>query len=161
MKFSFNIVLFDGVCLFCEGWVNYVIDHKNSNHDLYFIPLQLVELGEEMTNRVKDVSGGSDSIFCITNDGDLYVKSNASLRVMSELTGFYGFTAKFLYLLPVSLRDFVYDLIGKRRYLIWGRKDFCVLPLGDRAKYFPKGEEDLPQSAKIICRKYFKFLQTG
>ena len=34
----------------------------------------------------------------------------------------------FFLVVPSFLRDFVYDLVAKNRYRIWGKKDACWLP---------------------------------
>jgi len=153
-----SVVLFDGVCLFCEGWVNFVINHNSDQHNIVFVPLQLVT-PREKTKEKLDAKGGGDSIFCITNNEILYLKSDASLKAMRHLREPYGIVARILFHIPSFFRNWVYDLIGRNRYNIWGKKDVCTLPTGDRAKYFGKNVNDLPDDIRITFSKYFTFIQ--
>ena len=63
-----KVVLFDGVCLFCEGWVNFVLDHKGSDK-IFFIPLQKVELTSSSKEIIEKFGGEADSILCISEEG--------------------------------------------------------------------------------------------
>ena len=47
-----KVVLFDGVCLFCEGWVNFVLDNAGKDK-IFFIPLQKVELTDSSKEIIK------------------------------------------------------------------------------------------------------------
>jgi len=150
------LVLYDGVCLFCEGWVNFVIDRMTERHRIQFIPLQSVELSPEVQSRLDRMTGG-DSIVCISADDHIYLKSDATLMIMKQLDFPYNRLAGALHLIPAILRNPVYDFIGKRRYRIWGRKNVCVLPDGERRKYFVAVENDLSGELKAKHEKYFLF----
>ena len=64
-----------------------------------------------------------------------YVKSTAALRICRQLRG----TWKCLYVfkfVPISVRDFAYDLIAKNRYKWFGKKESCKLPPPNIRKRF-------------------------
>lgn len=152
-----QVVLFDGVCLFCEGWVNFVIDNL-ANEKIYFIQLQKVELTSLSNQIIEKFGGESDSILCITENGTLKLKSDASLHVMSSLRFPFGIMSKILMLVPRFVRNFVYDFIGRRRYNIWGKRDYCIVPAGERAKNFIINIDEMPNELAEKCDAYFKFI---
>ena len=86
MNSTSNIVLFDGVCNFCNFWVNFIIDRDVKNI-FKFAPLQS-EAGKKLTEKfsinIKDI----DSVILI-KDGKYFAKSEAALRIAKELTPFW------------------------------------------------------------------------
>ena len=116
------IILFDGVCKFCNGSVNYIIRHDK--HDRFkFTPLQSA-VGEDLLQRygLKNM----DSFVLIDND-KAYTRSTAVLRVMRHL----GFPYSLLYagiVIPAFMRDWLYSWIAKNRYKWFGKKDQCMVP---------------------------------
>ncbi|MCF6244284.1 MAG: DCC1-like thiol-disulfide oxidoreductase family protein, partial [Sulfurovum sp.] len=63
-----------------------------------------------------------------------YYKSTAILKIVRSLGG-VGILANILYVIPRFIRDFIYDVIAKYRYEIFGKMDACRMP--------NKGEEEL------------------
>lgn len=153
------IVLYDGVCLFCEGWVNFVINKKTESSNIFFIPLSKVKLEKKANDYVMSMGGDSDSIFCITENGDFFIKSDASLRVMTNLRIPFSLIAQVLLFIPRFLRNYVYDQIGKRRYKIWGKKEVCVLPEGSSRKFFVDGVDEMPEQFCEIYKEIFNFIE--
>ncbi|WP_343307557.1 thiol-disulfide oxidoreductase DCC family protein [Chitinophaga niabensis] len=119
-----RIILFDGVCKFCNGSVNVVIRHDK--HDRFkFAPLQSAA-GQALLKRFALDTEKMDSFVLIDND-KAYTRSTAVLRVLRRL----GFPFNLLYVgivLPVGLRDSLYNWIAKNRYRWFGKKDQCMVP---------------------------------
>ena len=126
-----RMVLFDGECNFCDSSVQFIINHDPRGL-FYFAPLKS-EVGKEMLVKY-DISPEINSIVLIENE-KAYVKSTAALRICRQLRGawkcFYVF--KFV---PISGRDFAYDLIAKNRYKWFGKKESCKLPPPNIRKRF-------------------------
>jgi predicted DCC family thiol-disulfide oxidoreductase YuxK len=126
-----RIVLFDGECHFCDSSVQFIIKH-DPRELFYFAPLKS-EVGKELLVKY-DVSPEINSIVLIELE-KAYVKSTAALRICRQLRGtwkcFYVFT-----LVPISVRDFAYDLIAKNRYKWFGKKESCKLPPPNIRKRF-------------------------
>jgi predicted DCC family thiol-disulfide oxidoreductase YuxK len=126
-----RIVLFDGECHFCDSSVQFIIKHDPTEL-FYFAPLKS-EMGKELLLKY-DVSPEINSIVLIEHE-KAYVKSTAALRICRQLRGiwkcFYAFT-----LVPISVRDFAYDLIAKNRYKWFGKKESCKLPSPNIRKRF-------------------------
>jgi predicted DCC family thiol-disulfide oxidoreductase YuxK len=137
------IVLFDGVCNFCDASVNFVIEHDPGGY-FKFAPLQSeagTKLAAEygLASRVADDAPGDGSIpidsVILIEDGEAYTHSTAALMVARRLSGLWSWTYAFI-IVPSPVRDFVYRLFAKYRYRIFGRKDECMLPTPEvRARF--------------------------
>jgi len=118
------IVLFDGVCNFCNASVNFLIDHDRQGR-LQFAPLQS-ETGQALLRRFGLKTNDFDTLVLV--DGPHYsTRSTAALRIASYLDSPWRFLAALL-LLPAFLRDPAYNLLAGNRYRWFGRLDACRLP---------------------------------
>src|SRR4051812_41363729 len=138
------VVLFDGVCNFCDSSVNFIIEHDKSNY-FKFAPLQSDE-GRRLANEFgfsSEVGGEADPAsdlipidsVIMVEDGKAYTHSTAALRIMKRLGSPWSFLYAFI-VVPKSVRDYFYKLFAKYRYRIFGKKDECMLPSPDvRAKF--------------------------
>ncbi|HKQ32613.1 MAG TPA: DCC1-like thiol-disulfide oxidoreductase family protein, partial [Thermodesulfobacteriota bacterium] len=68
--------------------------------------------------------------FVLIEDGKLYTKSEAGLRVQKLLGGFHKLLYAFI-VVPAPIRDAVYDYIARHRYEWYGKKDECMIPTPD------------------------------
>lgn len=127
-----NIVLFDGVCNFCNSSVNRII--KNDSKNLFkFAPLQS-ETGKKLLEKYHIDPVKTDSIILIENE-KAYVRSTAILKIFRKLKGLYPLTYGFI-IVPAFLRNLVYDWIAKNRYKWWGKKETCMVPTANvRSKF--------------------------
>ena len=119
-----NIVLFDGVCNFCDASVQFVIRHEK-NSTLKFASLQS-ETGTHLMKKYGLDSSEIDSIIFITN-GKAYIKSSAALRLCKHLKGLYPLLFAFI-IVPPFIRNSVYDWVARNRYKWYGKKDSCMIP---------------------------------
>jgi predicted DCC family thiol-disulfide oxidoreductase YuxK len=67
-----------------------------------------------------------DSILLYEN-GKIYAKSSAALRIAGKLRGAWPAFKLFL-ILPAFIRDAVYDWIARNRYRWFGKKETCMMP---------------------------------
>ena len=123
------IVLFDGVCNFCNGAVNFIID-RDKQGKFAFASLQS-EIGMEIIKkydlvvRYKDL----DSIILVKNN-QVYIKSRAALEIARELDGGWPLFYMFI-IFPSFILDFFYDLLAKYRYKLFGKSETCRVPTSD------------------------------
>ena len=68
-------------------------------------------------------------------DEKLYYKSTAILKILRSLGKIWVFTNIF-YLIPLKARDFVYGIIAKYRYKVFGKIQSCRIPNADEEKLF-------------------------
>jgi predicted DCC family thiol-disulfide oxidoreductase YuxK len=118
------VVLFDGVCNLCNGFVRFVVRFDESG-TFQFAPLQS-PVGEELLRRHGHPPDEFDSVVLVEGDG-AYTRSTAALRVLRRLDGPWPLLAPLL-AVPPSLRDPVYDLVARYRYRLFGRTDECQVP---------------------------------
>jgi len=130
-----KIIFFDGECNLCNSFISYVIN-RDSNKSLYFCTLQ--------SNLAKTLLNEYDSIILETNfstiyyysNNKLYSKSSAILHIFLELSILHKIIAKIALIIPKFIRDFIYTLISKNRYRLFGKKETCRLPTEDEKKQF-------------------------
>lgn len=126
-----SIVLFDGVCNFCNGAVNFIISH-DPDKKFRFAPLQS-EIGQELQEK-HGIGDDIDSIVLVEND-KAYTHSTAGLRVARTMGGIWSLAYVFI-IVPAPIRDFFYRTFAKNRYRLFGRQDACMLPTPDIRERF-------------------------
>ena len=118
------VILFDGVCNFCNGAVNFVISRDREGY-FKFAALQSAA-GEELLDRYDIDKIETDSVVLIEDD-KAYLHSSAALRIVRRLPGLwpvlYG-----LIIVPKGIRDWAYRLFAKHRYRLFGRREECMIP---------------------------------
>lgn len=118
------VILFDGVCNLCNSSVLFIIQ-RDPKARFRFASLQS-DFGKAQMLRFGLNSSALNSVLLIKHE-TLYQKSNAALEIARNLTGgwplLYGFK-----IIPVFLRDWIYNWIARNRYRWFGKKDACMIP---------------------------------
>ena len=123
-KSSFvRIVLFDGVCNFCESSVQFILRHDKSN-TLKFASLQTA-LGKRLLEEYHMPATLEGVVF--VENGKAYFKSAAAFRIARYFEGIWK-GLRIFSLLPTFVTDFFYDVIAANRYKWFGKKDSCMIP---------------------------------
>lgn len=125
MEENKKIILFDGVCNLCNGFIQFVI--KRDSADTFRYASLQSEIGKKLVYERGIDSNSIDSVVLIEPGVAYYIKSDAALQIGSDLNGF-GSLSRILYLIPSGLRNIVYDLIARYRYAWFGKKDACMIP---------------------------------
>ena len=119
-----RIILFDGICNLCNSAVNFVLK-RDKNSVFKFASLQSDAAKKLLKNReVSEIDTGS---FVLIDDGKVYTRSTAALRVCKHLSGLWPLMTIFM-IVPRFMRDWVYNLISKNRYRWFGKRDACMIP---------------------------------
>lgn len=126
------ILLFDGVCNFCNGAVRFVVPRDPTGH-FRFAALQS-ETGREVQQRFGLDPDDLDTVVLVEGDR-FHAKSGALLRVARHLSGAWPLLAAFL-VIPRPLRDWAYDRFAERRYRWFGRSDECPVPTPELRERF-------------------------
>ena len=127
-----NILLFDGVCNLCNGLVRFIIKRDRTGK-FKFASLQS-EIGQQWLKRFGLAKNEFES-FVLIQDDKYYLKSAAALKVLRELGGVWKLFYVFI-LIPRPVRDFMYNLIAKSRYKIFGKRDVCMIPTPELKERF-------------------------
>src|SRR5437762_4781584 len=126
------IILFDGVCNFCNAMVNFIIRQDKKNIFL-FAALQS-ESGKKIMQQYHINWQLSDSFVVIENN-KAYMKSNAALRLYNKLPWYWKWVQIF-WIVPKFIRDGIYNFIAKNRYTWFGKNEKCMLPSKEMKKRF-------------------------
>ena len=119
-----KIILFDGMCNFCNYWVNFIIDHDKQNA-FKFAAMQS-EIGRKLLDKFKLPNNDFDSFILISNN-QVLIKSSAAFEIMNYLSGWPKVFAN-LRFLPRIITDFTYDVVAMNRYKFFGKKATCRIP---------------------------------
>jgi predicted DCC family thiol-disulfide oxidoreductase YuxK len=118
------IVLFDGVCNFCNGTVNFII-RRDRKDNFRFAPLQS-EIGQKLLRQYDLNAPGIDSVVLIEN-GRAFTHSTAALKIARQLGGAWQIFSIFQFV-PRPARDFFYRLFARNRYRLFGKREVCMMP---------------------------------
>jgi len=117
-----NIILFDKYCNLCSRLVKFIIK-RDKKAKFLLVSLQS-ESGQTLLKNFGLPTDDFDSVVYIMSD-KYYLKSSAILHILKELGGIW----KLFYILiifPTFFRDFIYKIIAKTRYRIFGGNDSCT-----------------------------------
>lgn len=118
------IVIFDGVCVMCSGFVGFLLRHDRRGA-IRFLAAQ-TPLGEALYRHFGLKSGDFDTYVLLEN-GVARVKSDAALRLFARL----GFPWSLLcvgQIEPRSWRDAIYDFVARNRFNWFGKRESCYAP---------------------------------
>jgi predicted DCC family thiol-disulfide oxidoreductase YuxK len=118
-----NIIVFDGVCNFCNRIVQIIIRH-DPTAQIHFAAQQS-EAGERLLNQYS-IQESTSSVVFITK-GVVYYQSDAVIEIAKLLTGWPSLF-KYTIIVPRFLRNAIYKFIAANRYAIFGKQDHCMVP---------------------------------
>ncbi|MFB5190203.1 thiol-disulfide oxidoreductase DCC family protein [Alicyclobacillus fastidiosus] len=124
-----KVILFDGVCHLCSAVVRFVI-RRDPTRRFRFAPLQSVVAQQWIQS-----SGIDQNSVVLMEQGHVYVKSAAVLRILRELRGVWPLYYLFV-LIPAPLRDAAYDFVATHRRQWFGQLDACMVPTDEMRDRF-------------------------
>ena len=124
---SHPIVLFDGVCNFCDASITWII-RRDKHARFRFAPLQS-PTGERL-QREHGLDPIAVDTMLLIEDGRVYLRSTAALRIVRDLSFPYPLLYAFI-IVPPPIRDFFYDWFARHRYRWFGKKDACMVPTAE------------------------------
>ena len=138
---SHPILLYDGLCGFCNKSVQLILTH-DKRKTMLFAALQSSYARSILTRHpeLEDI----DSLILVEPYSDstgerISIRSGAALRVAEYLGGPWKL-ALAAYIIPRPIRDYLYDQFAKRRYRWFGKYESCRLPsLEERARFLDVG----------------------
>jgi predicted DCC family thiol-disulfide oxidoreductase YuxK len=124
-----TLLLYDGVCVLCNGVVRFLIRRDKLDRFRY-APLQS-RLGRAVLARF-DIHVFPDGVVLLTDalmPGEhLYRRSDAVLEALRRLGAPWGLMGRVLKLVPHCLRDRGYRSVARIRYRLFGRYGTCPMP---------------------------------
>ena len=118
-----DVILFDGVCIFCSRWVRFVLARDTAAR-FRFTAIQS-DYGTRLAQALS-INPNDPDTNAVIHGGVAYMKSDGALTVLSLLPG-WGWT-RLLFAVPRFIRDGVYNVIAKNRSRIFGKYETCIVP---------------------------------
>ena len=126
------IVVFDGQCLLCNGWVQFLLRHDTKKR-IRFASIPSAA-GQRLLAQASLEIDGLQTLLVI--DGDRSWQHTAAILRVLDALGWPWRLAWVGWLVPAPLRDALYRLGARNRYRIWGRSDTCMVPSPEVAARF-------------------------
>ncbi len=124
MEHKAPVLLFDGVCNLCNGFVQFVI--KNDKKSKFKFASLQSNVGQEYLTHFGLATEQFES-FVYIKDNKYYQKSTAALTLLKDMGGFWTIFYV-LMLIPKFIRNFFYNWIARNRYKIFGKSPSCWIP---------------------------------
>ena len=119
-----QIILFDGICNLCNGFVTFVI-RRDKRNVFRFGSLQS-EVAQKLLKRFGSENYDLTSIVLLDGQ-NIATESDAVLQIARELGGVWRLLYA-LIIVPKIVRDSVYRIVARYRYRIFGKRDSCMIP---------------------------------
>lgn len=122
-----HLVIFDGVCNLCNGTVQFII--KRDRKKKFSFTTYQSSAGQDILKQHGFPATDQSTVVYVKN-GVPNFKSKAVLEILRDLG--YGWNLLYiLIVIPPFIRDFVYDIIAKNRYRVFGKRESCMVPTSE------------------------------
>lgn len=118
------IIVFDGICVLCSGWVNFVLRHDKTSR------FRLLSAQSDLGQAIYRHYGLSPTEFetnILIENGRAWFRLDGSMR-MAQGLGFPWSLGAVARILPQPIKDWLYHLVASNRYKWFGRMNTCYLP---------------------------------
>jgi predicted DCC family thiol-disulfide oxidoreductase YuxK len=122
---KFDIILFDGVCNFCNRYINYIIMHDKDNK-FVFAPVQSNSAHHLAALYQIDLQGLNSIV--VVHDDKVYTRSDAVIHIIKNLNTRWLPLAYLAYIIPPFIRNYLYTAFANKRYALFGQAESCVVP---------------------------------
>jgi len=127
------IIVFDGKCVLCSSFAHFIL--RTDRAGRFRLLAAQSPLGTALYRHF-----GLDPIgyetYVLLEDGKAFFRSEASIRILAGLGGPWAALATLGRLIPLSLRDGVYNFIARHRLQWFGVRETCYLPDPSQADRF-------------------------
>ena len=124
-----DIVVFDGVCVLCNRFFNWLI--KNDKDEKFMYTNFQSNFSKKNNLKLKEIN----SVAVIKTNGKKIYKVQAVYYILKKIDRYY-IVRILIKLLPLFLTNICYDLIANFRYRIFGKYKTCIIPNENVRKNF-------------------------
>lgn len=124
------IIVFDGVCVLCNGWVRFLLRRDRGRYR--FASMQS-ESGRALLS-AHGLDADDPASFLLIEEGVAWTDTDAIRRVLSGLGGAWR-SAALIALVPRPLRDPLYRAIARNRYRWFGTTACAVPTESERSRF--------------------------
>ena len=127
------LVLYDGECGLCHHTVKWLL--KRDRGQLWYAPLQ-GETADRLRARGMKIPTDLSTV-TLVDGGRVFVRSKVFLHGAKYLTRPWRWAYAFRWM-PGFLFNWLYRIIARVRYRIWGKLDSCQIPdVAVRSRFLP------------------------
>ena len=119
------VIVFDGVCVLCNGWVRFLLRRDHARK--YRFAAMQGPSGKALLRR-HGIDPENPSSFLLLDVAGAWTDTHAILRVLAELGGPWRLLSRALALAPRAWRDRAYAALARNRYRWFGRRPHCAVP---------------------------------
>jgi predicted DCC family thiol-disulfide oxidoreductase YuxK len=127
------LLLYDGVCGLCNRLVQFILKHDCA------ATFRFASLQSPLATRILARHGADaqdlDTVYVVVNYEEsaefLLARSDAVLFILNQLRGIWWPAAFIFRVIPRPLREWLYRVVARNRYRIFGRYETCPLPRED------------------------------
>ncbi|CAM6012060.1 unnamed protein product [Sphagnum balticum] len=141
------VLIYDGICHLCNAGVRWVI-HADKQKKISFCAVQSQAAKPYLTLCGLTEDDVLRRFLFVEGPGVSHQGSTAALKVASYLPVPYSVLTLFL-VVPLPIRDAIYDYVAKHRYDWFGRSSDCIIPdddildrFVDRLEFQERAEQD-------------------
>lgn len=127
------VIVFDGVCVLCNGWVRFLIRHDRCNR--YRFAAMRTPAGRTLLEG-HGLDPDDPVSFLLVDEHGAWTDTTAIARVLAGLGGRWRLASRAVGLVPHRLRDAAYRRVARNRYRWFGRRDQCRLPTLEERERF-------------------------
>lgn len=127
-----KIILFDGVCNFCNATVNFIL--KRDKQEIFrFAPQQ-----SEQGRRLLEQHGKADTALktIVFIDGDEWTEGMEAVIGITRQLKSYAWLSFLLRIIPRKMSNALYTFVARNRYRWFGKRDSCRLPAPEEQQRF-------------------------
>jgi predicted DCC family thiol-disulfide oxidoreductase YuxK len=127
-------IYYDGHCGFCHRVVRFILAEDRAAR-FRFAPLQSAAFAQALPETRRRPL--PDSFVLMDGSGQLRLKSDAVIYILHALGGLWSVLGLALQLVPRTIRDVAYDMVGRIRHRLFRRPaDLCpLMPMTLRARF--------------------------
>lgn len=127
-----SVIVFDGVCMLCNRWVQFIIRHDKQEQFL-FASMQSAQ-GQQLLEQY-GLNPLDPFSFLLVDHERGYMNTDAIIRVLTRLSSVWTLIGV-LRIIPAVIRDWVYRVVARNRYRWFGKRDSCMVPSDEIASRF-------------------------
>lgn len=119
------VIVFDGVCVLCNHWVDFILQHDVAGR---FRLAAMQGSNGSVLLAAYGLSPADPTSLLLVEGGHGYTDTAAIIRILGEFGAGWRLLGRVVKLVPRFLRDPTYRWLARNRYRIFGRRATCRVP---------------------------------
>ncbi len=119
------IIVFDGACVLCSRWVDFILRHDIAGR-FQLAAMQGTHGRTLLASHGLSPDDPASLLLVQANRG--YTDTDAIIRILQALGAGWRLLAALLKLVPRPIRDSLYRWLARNRYRLFGQRSQCRVP---------------------------------